>query len=97
MEVDSDTETDRSTDLSADDSFGESGELLVDVDILCQIIKHEKLSAHDLNKLGYCLAGNPKSTPFKGRYRGANIGTLGLPQDKLEAFSLVFDSVFSCD
>ena len=66
MEVDSEAETEWSTDLSADDSNGESGELLVDVDILRQIINHEKVSAHDLNKFGYCLAGNPKSTPFKG-------------------------------
>ena len=56
MEVDSDDETEWSTDLSADDSFGE---------VLRQIINHEKVSAHDLNKIGYCLAGNPKSTPFK--------------------------------
>ena len=67
MEVDSGSdETEWSTDLSADDSFGDSGMIQVDVAVLRQIVNHEKTSAHDLNKLGYCLAGNPKSTPFKG-------------------------------
>ena len=68
MDIDSDTETEWSTDLSADETIGASGELLADVDILRQIINHEKVSAHrdDLNKIGYCLAGNPRSTPFKG-------------------------------
>ena len=70
MEVDSASdasdETEWSTDLSADDSFGDSGMIQVDVAVLRQIVNHEKTSAHDLNKLGYCLAGNPKSTPFKG-------------------------------
>ena len=66
MDIDYDTETEWSTDLSADDSFGNSGELQVDVNILRQIINHKNVSAHDLNKIGYCLVGNPKSTPFKG-------------------------------
>jgi hypothetical protein len=66
MEVDADSdETEWSTDLSADDSFGDSGMIQVDVAVLRQIVNHEKVSAHDLNKLGYCLAGDPKSTPFK--------------------------------